>query len=69
MKTKKKKRMKQTKLGRDRRRKHLHWQATVYYTDGEKFARVYTDRDKAARFAARQKRSPMVKSARVVQVN
>jgi len=63
------KRTSKPKFGRDKRRKHLHWQATVFYTDGEKFARVYTDRDKAARFANRQKRSPMVKTARVVQVD
>lgn len=66
---KKKKKTKEAKLGRDRRRKHLHWQATIYYMDGEKFARVYTDRERAARFADRQKHSPMVKSARVMQVD
>jgi len=54
---------------KDRRRKHKHWQVTVYYRDGEKFARVYTDRKKAAAFAVRQKRSPVVKTARVVLVN
>jgi hypothetical protein len=54
---------------KDRRRKHKHWQVTVYYRDGEKFARVYTDRKKAAAFAARQQRSPVVKSARVALVN
>ena len=54
---------------KDRRRKHMHWQVTVYYRDGEKFARVYTDRKKAAAFAVRQKRSPVVKTARVVLVN
>ena len=54
---------------KDRRRKHKHWQVTVYYRDGEKFARVYTDRKKAAAFAVRQKRSPVVKSASVELVN
>jgi hypothetical protein len=54
---------------KDRRRKHKHWQVTVYYRDGEKFARVYTDRKKAAAFAVRQKRSPVVKAARVMLVN
>jgi hypothetical protein len=54
---------------KDRRRKHKHWQVTVYYRDGEKFARVYTDRKKAEAFAVRQKRSPVVKSARVELVN
>ena len=56
-------------FGKDRRRKHHHWLVTVYYADGEKFGRVYTDRDKATRFADRQRRSPVVKSARVSQVS
>jgi hypothetical protein len=63
-----KKQKKQAAFSKDRRRKHHHWQVVVYYPDGEKFARVYTDRKKAMDFAKRQKRSPMVKSARVVQV-
>ncbi|HKW89608.1 MAG TPA: hypothetical protein VJN21_12730 [Candidatus Acidoferrales bacterium] len=58
-----------SRLRSDRRRKHRHWQVTVYYADGEKFARVYIDRDKAASFAQRQKRSPVVKSARVLEVD
>jgi hypothetical protein len=64
-----KKTKKRTTLGKDRRRKHRHWQVTVYYADGQRFARVYTDRTKAASFARRQKRSPVVKSTRVVQVS
>ena len=56
-------------FGMDRRRKHHHWLVTVYYADGEKFGRVYTDKDKASRFAERQRRSPVVKSARVTQVS
>lgn len=56
-------------FSKDRRRKHKHWQVTVFYRDGEKFARVYTDRKKAAAFAVRQKRSPVVKTARVMLVN
>jgi hypothetical protein len=56
-------------FGKDRRRKHHHWLVTVYYADGEKFGRVYTDKDKASRFADRQRRSPVVKSARVSQVS
>ena len=54
---------------RDRRRKHHHWLVSVYYADGEKFGRVYTDKDKATRFAERQRRSPVVKTARVTQVS
>jgi hypothetical protein len=42
---------------------------TVYYADGEKFGRVYTDKEKATRFAERQRRSPVVKSVRVSQVS
>src|SRR2546423_11682054 len=54
---------------KDRRRKHHHYLVTVHYADAEKFGRVYTDKDKATRFAERQRRSPVVKSARVSQVS
>jgi len=60
---------KTTAFDTDKRRKHRHWQVTVFYADGERFARVYTDKTKASRFADRQKRSPVVKSARVVQLS
>jgi hypothetical protein len=53
---------------KDKRRMHRHWQVTVTYRDGEKFARVYTDRVKAANYAERQKKSPVVKEARITQV-
>jgi hypothetical protein len=56
-------------FGKDRRRKHHHYLVSVYYADGEKFGRVYTDKDKASRFAERQRRSPVVKSARITQVS
>jgi hypothetical protein len=56
-------------FGTDRRRKHHHYLVTVSYADGEKFGRVYTDKDKATRFAERQRRSPIVKAARVSQVS
>jgi hypothetical protein len=56
-------------MSRDRRRKHHHWQVTVYYGDGEKFARVYIDRDRALKFAERQKKSPVVKSTRIMEVD
>jgi ribosomal protein L14E/L6E/L27E len=58
-----------TSFSTDRRRKHRHWQVTVYYRDSEKFARIYTDRGRATRFAERQKKSPVVRSARVRQVH
>jgi hypothetical protein len=66
----KKTRAKKTnRMSRDRRRKHRHWQVTVYYQDGEKFARVYIDRDRAEGFAERQKKSPVVKSTRILEVD
>jgi hypothetical protein len=63
------KKRKRTKFGKDKRRKHRHWQVTVFYRDGERFARVYTDRKKAANFADRQKKSPVVKAARVIRIS
>ena len=53
----------------DRRRKHNHWVVTLTYFDGETFERVYIDREKAANFAARQKKSPIVKKTRVRQLS
>lgn len=67
--TKPSSRREKTTFGKDRRRKHHHFLVTVFYADGEKFGRVYTDKEKADRFADRQKRSPVVKSARVTQVS
>lgn len=58
-----------SRLEHDRRRKHRHWQVTVYYHDGEKFARVYIDRDRAVRFAERQRKSPIVKATRILEVD
>jgi len=58
-----------SRLSRDRRRKHRHWQVTVYYQDGEKFARVYIDRERGERFAERQKKSPVVKATRILEID
>ena len=70
---KKKKETRKPKKGarasQDRRRKHQHWQVTLYYLDGERFARVYIDRERALRFAERQKKSPVVKSTRILEVD
>ena len=66
---KKKKLKKTSRMLRDKRRKHHHWQVTVYYHDGERFARVYIDRERATRFADRQKKSPVVKSTRILEVD
>lgn len=68
-KTKPKKHKRTNRMHRDRRRKHRHWQVTVYYHDGEKFARVYIDRERASRFAERQKKSPVVKATRIMEVD
>ena len=53
----------------DKRRTHRHWQVTLTYRDGEKFARVYTDRVKPTTFAERQKKCPVVKEARVMELD
>lgn len=58
-----------TDLGKDRRRKHHHFEAKIFYKDGEVFARTYTDRKKAVAFADRQRKSPVVKMCRVIQVS
>ena len=58
-----------SRLGKDKRRKHHHWQVTIFYRDGERFARVYIDRGKAEGFAVRQKKSPVVRSTRIQEVN
>jgi hypothetical protein len=60
---------KSERFGGDKRRKHHHWKMTVFYRDGERFTRVYTDRRKADVFAERQRKSPVVKMARVTQVS
>lgn len=65
----KKKPKRASRYHRDRRRRHRHWQVTVYYHDGEKFARVYIDRERASRFAERQKKSPVVKATRIMEVD
>jgi hypothetical protein len=54
---------------KDKRRRHHHFLVTIHYADGEKFGRVYTNKEKADRFAERQRRSPVVKSVRVSQVS
>jgi hypothetical protein len=58
-----------TSYKKDKRRKHHHWQVTVFYKDGERFARTYTVHKKASGFAERQKKSPVVKIARVTQIS
>jgi hypothetical protein len=60
---------KPTSYAKDGRRKHHHWQVTLFYKDGERFSRTYTVHEKAAKFAERQKKSPVVKMARVIEVS
>jgi hypothetical protein len=60
---------KPTTFGKDKRRKHHHWQVTLFYKDGDRFARTYADHEKAANFAEQQKKSPVVKMARVTQLS
>ncbi len=67
--TKKSSSKEKTNFNKDKRRKHHHFLVTIYYADGEKFGRVYTDKEKADRFAERQKSSPVVKSARVTLIS
>jgi hypothetical protein len=45
---------KRTNFRKDKRRKHHHWLTTVFYRDGERFARTYTNHKKAIAFAERR---------------
>jgi len=49
----------------DKRRKYHHFLVTVIYSNSDSFGRVYSDLDKAQRFADRQKKSPAVKTAQI----
>jgi hypothetical protein len=52
-------------------RKHHHFRVTVTYSDGEKSAsgKVFNNRENADRYAARQKKSLVVKNVQIEQVN
>jgi hypothetical protein len=63
------KKRKPTSFRKDARRKHHHFEAKIFYDDGGAFARRYTDRKKAIAFADRQRKSPVVKLARVTQIS
>jgi len=54
-----------TDFGNDKRRRHQHWLVTIVYTDKQEFSRVYLDIEKAKKFAKRQKKSPVVRGARI----
>lgn len=50
-------------------RKHDQFRVLVTFTDGEQFAKVFTDRERAEKYAARQERSPFVKAAKVAKLD
>jgi hypothetical protein len=58
-----------TNYKKARRRKYHHWVVTVTYSDNERFERVYIDRERAEKFAARQKKSPVVLKTRIRQLS
>lgn len=53
---------------REPQRRHPQFRVSVVYTDGGEFGRVYNDIQSAEKFAARQERSPVVKSACVNRI-
>ena len=55
-------------FGKDRRRKHQHWIAFIFYADGEKFARVYLSEERARRVAAKERKSPIMKRTLVRRI-
>ena len=50
-------------------RKHDQFRVVIAYHDGGEFARVFTNRERAEKYAARQERSPAVKSAKVEKLD
>ncbi len=44
---------------------NIIWLVTLYYQDGEKFSRTYTDHDKTVKFAARRRKSTVIQRSRV----
>jgi hypothetical protein len=59
---------KRTEPGKGGRRIHSYFQVVITYHDGDEFSRTYTNEEKAKGFAKRQKRSPVVKAARVINL-
>jgi hypothetical protein len=51
-----------TKFGKNKRRKDRHWLATIFYRNGERFVRTYTDQKKAIAFAVRARRRTIKKT-------
>ena len=54
---------------RNARRKHDYFRVTVTYSDNGQSAKVFLDKERAEKFAARQTKSPVVKSAEVVKLD
>lgn len=52
----------------DTPRKHQYLLVTITFQHGERFARVYTDSQKARRFVDRQKKARDVKSVQVKEM-
>lgn len=50
-------------------RKHDQFRVVITYQDEQQFARVFTNQEKAEKYAVRQQRSPTVKSAKVEKLD
>jgi len=53
----------------DRRRRHHHWLAMVTHSETETFGRVFIGRERAEKFVAWQKKSPVVLKTRIRQLS
>jgi len=51
--------------GKNGKREYRYWPGTITYSDNEFSGRVFKDHHKAERYAARQKKAPVVKKALV----
>jgi hypothetical protein len=49
--------------------KHHHFRVTITYGGKEECSRIYNNLEKAGKFAARQKKSPIVKTAQVEKID
>jgi hypothetical protein len=50
------------------KQEYRYWRVTITYSDNEISGRVFKDRDKAEKYAARQKKAPVVKKAVVESI-
>jgi len=51
-------------MGRRQVRRDI-WLVTIIYADKQEFSRVYLDIEKAKKFTMRQKKSPVVRGAKI----